>query len=98
MRELESGARKFNAGAASDDKLIFNRKVCISYKLPYALSVVETEMLKRGLISSHTSLSATGSTSATSTSKSAPSGSSTNSSSIDYSKISLVNSAAYSKV
>ena len=58
MNALEKGTRGFNAKAASDEKLKVNRQVCLDYKLWTALSVVEDEMLARGLISQKTVQSA----------------------------------------
>ena len=48
MKALENGTRKFNAAAASDEKLIYNWKLCKSEGFKYAQSVMEQEMLRRG--------------------------------------------------
>ena len=56
MQQLENGTRGFNAKAASDSKLRMNQQICISHNLQKALSIVEAEMIARGLIKTRTIL------------------------------------------
>lgn len=56
MKQLENGTRGFNAKAASDSKLRMNQQICISHNLQKALSIVEAEMIARGLIKTRTIL------------------------------------------
>ena len=56
MKQLENGTRGFNARAASDSKLRMNQQICISHNLQKALSIVEAEMIARGLIKTRTIL------------------------------------------
>jgi len=50
MIELENGTRGFNAKAASDDKLLFNQKICVQHGLHHALDIIEDELRNRGLL------------------------------------------------
>ena len=52
MGALESGARGFNAKAASNEKLQFNRMVCQKEGYARALKIIEDEMIERGLLKS----------------------------------------------
>lgn len=48
MQGLENRTRGFNAAAASDEKLEYNWRLCKDENLPYARSVMEAEMKRRG--------------------------------------------------
>ena len=50
MQACEYGTRGFNAGAASDEKLRYNRQVCQNEGYKKALKIVEDEMIRRGLL------------------------------------------------
>ena len=53
MKQLEAGTRKFNAKAASTEKLRVNRQICQSYNLPIALDILlfEAEAITQKLFS-----------------------------------------------
>lgn len=50
MQAFENGSRGFNAKAASDEKLRYNRNVCHNEGFSKALRAVEDEMISRGML------------------------------------------------
>ena len=50
MQACENGTRGFNAKAASDEKLRYNRDVCHREGFTRALRIVEDEMINRGML------------------------------------------------
>ena len=54
MRKLNDGTRGFNGASTSPEQLRLKRQVCIDKGFWRALSIVEDEMIKKGLISQKT--------------------------------------------
>lgn len=48
MRQLENGARGFNAASASLEKILFNYDICISHNLPKARKAMEDALRMHG--------------------------------------------------
>lgn len=57
MQALEDGTRGANVTSMTDEKLVFNRKVCIDCGFTKARKIIEDEMVSRGLIQARVQIS-----------------------------------------